>query len=144
MILRETEDIYEVVKKTFKGDNPYLQKYHVESPCGLYEAVAYTVNHILVYTPNQAVFYEIMDGSEPVGYACIIDNEIWDFAIHADHRKEKDKIWDCIVKGMQGYSVRLYQDNERDLLWLTKERGCKPTYHYMPTSEIVIKSDQKI
>lgn len=140
MRLRETEDIYKTVKDTFFGDNPYLQKFHVESPCGLMEATKYTVRNIFVYVPNQSVFYEITtDGNEPIGYACIFENEIWDFGIRKEFRDRKNEAWDTITKGMNGYSVRLYQDNERDFDWLVKERGCKPVCHYLSSSEVLIK-----
>jgi hypothetical protein len=140
LILRKTEDVYETVRKTFIGDNAYLQKFHVESPCGLYEAVKYSVNHILVYTPNRSDFYKIVErkGGAVVGYVCTFDNEIWDFAIRKEYRENKDAIWDLVTKGAKEYVVRLYQDNERDISWLV-DKGCRPVYHYMPTSEILLK-----
>jgi len=131
MHLKESEEIYGVVAEVFKDDYHLLTKYHYDSPTTFEEASIHTTLYIVKDTPKDCWFYTIEENGILYGFVCKQQNIIWDIGIKKEYREDKlllERIWVTIFGNNQEKQIiRLYERNHRDINFLMRFMGAKPT-----------------
>jgi hypothetical protein len=129
--LIETEAFHDTIETCFKGDRYLYMSYHYESPASFDEAASFSAVYARDMSFRGGVFYAMVKRSETtsevVGFACILNNCIWDFYVRAKHRDLIDQAWTVVREKMpEEFHIRLYDSNFRDINWLIQTKGAKP------------------
>lgn len=136
--VQKWEEVEEIIKDCFSGDEDLLNKYHIKAGHGLDECVSDTINVLKNYTSFDFEFYK-MEEEEPVGFIGIEPSlkYLTTFCVKKEYRGKVD-LWKHILELMgDEFKCALYGKNTRAINFLLRN-GCRVVKEGLYDNETII------